>query len=103
MRLPVYTDEHAAYRGLPRYHEPVAHGVGEYVRNMAHTNGLESRSAVFKRGLEGIYDHVSVKHLHRYSNEFSGRHNGRPLDTADQMVRGAEGKRIRYAALVGGV
>ena len=38
----VYTDEHAAYHSLPRHHEAVAHGAGEYVREMAHTNGLES-------------------------------------------------------------
>ena len=35
--------------------------------------------------------------------EFEGRHNQRPLDTADQMrrmVRGAEDKRLRYGDLV---
>ena len=59
----IYTDEHASYRGLNRPHEAVAHGAGEYVRNMAHTNGLESHWALFKRGLDGVYHHVSVKHL----------------------------------------
>ena len=36
-------------------------------------------------------------------NEFSGRHNVRPFDTLDQMrviVRGLEGKRLRYRELV---
>ena len=99
----VYTDEAAAYKGLPRYHEAVAHGAGEYVRQMAHTNGLESHWALFKRGLDGTYHHVSVKHLGRYATEFEGRHNARPLDTADQMaglVKGAAGKRITYASLI---
>ena len=82
----VYTDEAAAYKGLPRYHEAVAHGAGEYVRGMAHTNGLESHWALFKRGLDGVYHHVSVKHLGRYANEFEGRHNARPLDAVDQMA-----------------
>ena len=50
----VYTDEAVAYRGLPRYHEAVAHGAGEYVRGMAHTNGLESHWALFDRGITGI-------------------------------------------------
>ena len=98
----VYTDEAAAYKGLPRYHEAVAHGAGEYVRNMAHTNGLESHWALFKRGIDGVYHHVSVKHLGRYAAEFEGRHNSRPLDTADQMsamVRGSVGKRLSYAGL----
>ena len=61
----VYTDEAAAYQGLNRPHEAVAHSAGEYVRNMAHTNGLESHWALFKRGLDGTYHHVSVKHLSR--------------------------------------
>ena len=46
----VYTDEHAAYKGINRPHEAVAHGAGEYVRLMAHTNGMESHWALFKRG-----------------------------------------------------
>ena len=99
----VYTDEAAAYKGLSRYHEAVAHGAGEYVRNMAHTNGLESFWAMLKRGIDGVYHHLSVKHLHRYAKEFEGRHNARPLDTADQMsamVRGTVGKRLSYAGLV---
>ena len=40
----------------------------------------------------------------RYVDEFSGRHNVRPLDTADQMDRmaaGAVGKRLTYAELIG--
>ena len=101
----VYTDEAAAYKGLPRYHEAVAHGAGEYVRQMAHTNGLESHWALFKRGLDGVYHHVSVKHLGRYAGEFEGRHNNRPMDTEDQMatlVRGAAGKRITYGSLTDG-
>ena len=36
----VYTDEAAAYNRLNRPHEAVAHSVGEYVRDMAHTNGM---------------------------------------------------------------
>lgn len=99
----VYTDEWAAYKGLPRYHEAVAHGAGEYVRQQAHTNGMESFWATLKRAIAGVYHHLSVKHLHRYVNEFAGRHNARPLDTADQMsamVKGAVGKRLRYATLI---
>ncbi len=45
---------------------------------MAHTNRLESHWALFKRGIDGVYQHISVKHLGRYTNEFEGRHNARP-------------------------
>ena len=100
----VYTDEAAAYRGILRAHETVAHGAGEYVREMAHTNGMESHWAMFKRGIAGVYHHISVKHLPRYSTEFEGRHNRRPMDTAAQMgrmAREAYGKRLTYATLIG--
>ena len=100
----VYTDEAAAYRRLNRPHEAVRHSAGEYVNGMAHTNGIESFWAMLKRGYIGIYHWMSAKHLHRYVNEFSGRHNIRPLDTLGQMaamVRGMDGKRLTYAALIG--
>ena len=99
----VYTDEASAYVGLPRTHETVKHSAGEYVREMTHTNGLESHWALFKRGIDGTYHHISVKHLGRYSTEFEGRHNSRPLDTEEQMqlmAQGADGKRLRYLDLV---
>lgn len=100
----VYTDEARAYDGLNRKHETVKHSVGEYVRDMAYTNGLESFWAMLKRGHDGTYHHFSVKHLERYVTEFEGRHNQRPLDTADQMGNmavGAVGKRLQYGTLIG--
>ena len=100
----VYTDEAAAYEGMPhRSHWTVKHGAGEYVKRQAGTNGIESFWALMKRGLHGTYHHVSAKHLGRYVNEFSGRHNDRPSDTVDQMgrmVKGMEGKRLRYEDLI---
>ena len=93
----VYTDEHPAYAQLPN-HEAVRHSVKEYVHGQAHTNGIESFWAVLKRGYVGTYHNMSVRHIGLYVNEFAGRHNARPLDTADQMgamVQGAHGKRMR--------
>ena len=100
----VYTDEAPAYSGLRRSHEAVRHSVGEYVRDMAHTNGVESHWAMLKRGHDGVYHHFSPKHLDRYVTEFEGRHNTRPLDTADQMalmVQKSVGKRLTYERLIG--
>ena len=99
----VFTDEAAAYDRLNRPHQTVAHSVGEYVQDMAHTNGMESFWALLKRGYVGIYHWMSGKHLDRYVTEFEGRHNGRPKDTLTQMadlVRGCIGKRLRWVDLI---
>lgn len=101
----VYTDEARAYNGMDRKHKAVSHSVGEYVNGEIHTNGLESFWSMLKRGYMGTYHHMSPKHLHRYVNEFAGRHNARPLDTRHQMakmVRGMDGKRLRYEDLIKG-
>ena len=97
----VYTDDHGGYKGLPN-HETVRHSVKEYVNGMAHTNGIESFWAMLKRGYVGTYHRMSPKHLGRYVDEFSGRHNQRESDTIDQMVamvRGMDGKRLKYKDL----
>ena len=82
----VYTDEARAYQGIPFDHETVRHSVGEYVRDMASTNGMASFWAMLKRGHQGIYHKFSPKHLDRYVTEFAGRHNKREADTVDQMT-----------------
>ena len=94
----VYTDGASAYRGRPN-HEAVHHSVGEFVRGMAHTNGVESFWAMLKRGYQGVYHQMSPKHLQRYVDEFAGRHNLRELDTIDQMrllAAGMVGRRLLY-------
>ncbi len=99
----VYTDDASACQGIPFKHEAVNHSAGEYMRKQAHTNGIESFWALFKRGHVGTFHHVSEKHLARYVREFAGRHNVRNRDTIDQMneiVDGMIGKRLRYRELV---
>ena len=99
----VYTDDHKGYHGLPFEHETVKHSISEFVRDQAHTNGIESFWAMLKRGYHGTYHHMSAKHLQRYVNEFSGRANVREFGTLEQMdvlVRGMAGKRLPYKELV---
>lgn len=102
----VITDDFPAYRGLKYYnHKTVKHSVGEYVRDMAHTNGIESFWALLKRGYYGIYHYMSAKHLHRYVGEFSYRHNTAKVDTIVFMGMTAErmtGKRLTYKELING-
>ncbi len=98
----VFADEASAYSRLNRPHEAVVHSVGEYARDMAHINGLESFWSTLQRGYVGIYYWMSGKHLVRYVTEFEGRHNNRPNDTLTQiadLVRGCIGKRLRYVDL----
>ena len=103
----VYTDQATAYESLRFgfHHEAVNHSAGEYVREMAHTNGIESFWAALKRGYQGTFHHFSAKHMNRYVGEFAGRHNDRPLDTIDMMgvmVQGMVGRRLTREALVYG-
>ena len=101
----VYTDEAAAYQGIKhRSHWTVKHSAGEYVKDHASTNSIESFWAMLKRGIHGTYHHISRKHTGRYVSEFAGRHNERPKDTVDQiqgLIRGMEGKRLTYSDLTG--
>ena len=63
------TDEWSGYFALGGHfasHESVSHKADEYVRGDAHTNTAEGYFSIFKRGMKGIYQHCSEKHLHRY-------------------------------------
>jgi len=54
----VTTNDFSAYHGLGTEgftHKRVRHSVGQFVRDMAHTNGIESFWALPKRGYYGIY------------------------------------------------
>ena len=98
----VYSDGEPAYASLPQ-HEAVKHSVGEYVRGMAHTNGMESFWSMLKRAHMGTFHKLSPKHLDRYVQAFAGKHNVRDADTLAQMialVAGLVGKRLMYRDLI---
>ena len=101
----LYTDDTSAYKGTGRPHESVKHSVGEFVRGMAHTNGVESFWSTLKRAHKGVYHRLSAKHLQRYVSMFAGRQNVREMDTLAQMqhvVAGMVGRRLMYRDLVAG-
>jgi len=101
------SDEHPAYNGMDGLffrQDRVNHSADEYVKGMAHTNGIESVWAVLKRGLHGIYHHVSEKHLARYVDEFSFRLNEGNVERhtwerLESFVNAIAGKRITYKEL----
>ena len=99
----VYTDEAAAYHGLPYEHEAVSHSVHEYVRDQIHTNGIESFWATLKRAHTGTFHKMSKKHLDRYVRQFAGKHNIRDADTIEQMkftMACLVGRRLLYRDLI---
>jgi len=80
----------------------VNHAAGEYVRDDAHSNTVESYFAVLKRGVYGTFHHVSQAHLNRYLAEFDFRYNNRAAlgvtdaMRSDEVLRGIGGKRLTY-------
>lgn len=75
----VITDEFKSYIPLERNgysHYVVNHSL-EFAHEGVHTNGIESFWATLKRGILGIYHHVSTQYLQHYVNEFCFRYNNR--------------------------
>lgn len=101
----LHTDESNLYKGSADVfasHETVKHSKGEYVRGDVHNNSAEGFFGVFKKGMKGVYQHCSEKHLNRYVTEFGFRHNTRVAlgyndsQRTDMAVIGTVGKRLTY-------
>jgi len=101
----LHTDESRLYVGSADVfasHETVKHSAGEYARGDVNTNSAEGFFGVFKKGMKGVYQQCSEKHLNRYVTEFGFRHNTRALlgfnDAArtDLAIIGTIGKRLTY-------
>jgi transposase-like protein len=105
------TDGEGQYRIIgPHFarHDTVNHGIEEYVRGDAHTNTIEGYFSILKRGINGVYHHVSAQHLKRYLGEFDFRYNERTalgvedVERATKVVKGVVGKRLTYKQPVDG-
>lgn len=101
----LHTDESRLYHGMDAHfasHEAVKHTAGEYVRGDVTSNTVENYFSVFKRGMRGVYQHCSEKHLHRYLAEFDFRYNNRAKlgvndpERAATLAAGIVGKRLTY-------
>ena len=66
------------------------------------TNTLEGYYSIFKRGMKGVYQHCSEKHLHRYLAEFDFRYSNRSAlgvedqERARKALLGVSGRRLKY-------
>jgi len=102
----VYTDEAASYRSLGSKgygHESVKHSAGEYVKEQASTNSVESFWSLLKRGYIGTHHWWSFKHLHRYIVEYVYRQNTRGITgelALASVIRNGENSRLTYAKLI---
>lgn len=101
----IMTDAFKSYDGLAgEYagHFTVNH-LDEYVRGEVHTNTAENFFSILKRGIDGVYHHVSEAHLPRYLSEFNFRYNTRSAngytdaDRTRLALSMVAGKRLRYA------
>lgn len=62
----IMTDEFKSYKMLRKEfnHKSVNHSLGQYVKGQVHTNTVEGYFSLLKRGINGVFHHVSKKHLH---------------------------------------
>jgi transposase-like protein len=104
----VCTDDFRAYERIPKIftHKSVKHGVGEYVRKegdfKVHTQSVESKFSLLKRGIVGTFHQVSKKHLPLYLAEFDHRFNHRDITDGERTIAAlkcAEGKRLTLKPL----
>jgi transposase-like protein len=108
------TDEHTLYRPVGwnfASHQTVNHSREEYARgkgdDLVTTNTIEGFFSIFKRGLYGVYQHVSEAHLQRYLSEFDFRYSHRIKLGVDDVARtnlcikGAQGRRLTYRTVGG--
>lgn len=101
----IMSDEFGSYKNLNKEfkgHNIVKHSKKEYVRGDVHTNTIEGFWSLMKRGINGIYHHVSHEHMHRYSDEFAYRYNSRKSTDPQRFERffdRVEG-RLTYKKLV---
>ncbi len=74
------TDEFKGYNTVSKktdyIHFRIDH-TKEFSNGFIHTNNIESFWAILKRGIYGIYHHVSIEWLQNYINEFCFRFNHR--------------------------
>jgi transposase-like protein len=107
----IMTDEAARYAKLGdefAKHDAVDHHRGEYgytdrkTGTKINTNTIEGYYSIFKRGIKGVYQHCSEKHLHSYLAEFDFRYSNRSAlgvedaERAQKALKGIEGRRLTY-------
>jgi len=99
------SDEWTGYAGLNNayHHEVVDHGRKQYVNeNGFTTNPLEGAWKNFKGAIKHTHHQVSRKHLQKYADDFTHRHNTRnmnPVGRFENIIQNI-GPRLKYKTLI---
>lgn len=102
----IVTDGLQSYKKIGanyKLHVAVNHAQDEWAIGPYSTNAIEGFWSIFKRGIIGVYHQTSVKHLHRYCNEYAHRYNNRKDSSAEKFadaVKRVSGVRITYKNLI---
>lgn len=80
----IMSDEAGAYRNLYDFgyfnHFSVNHSESEYGRGLVYNNTIEGVWSQLKRGILGVYRHISKEYLQDYINEYAFRYNYRNFE-----------------------
>ena len=86
----IMSDEFRGYDPLSKnnfVHLRVDHTKAFSDHKGTHTNNIESFWATLKRGVYGIYHHISVDYMQRYVDEFCFRYNNRDNDMFEMVLK----------------
>lgn len=79
----IHTDGYKAYTKLPAHgyeHKSTDHGRHQWVDQddkSNYTQNIENVWSHFKRGIKGVYRHISVKYVQLYADEYAWRYSHR--------------------------
>lgn len=77
----IYTDQLGGYQQLTKLgykHKFVNHKKTYVIKGTdIHTNSIEGFWSIFKRGVSGVYTHISPKYLRAYADEYGFRYGNR--------------------------
>ena len=82
------TDGSPSYRSMKKHvhrHESINHEL-EYVRGDVHTQNIDNAWSVFKRGIYGVFHHISEDYLPCYLSEFDFRRNWRKVTDVERFL-----------------
>ena len=88
-KATIITDEFKGYNCLDKEHKhlKVNHSKGYVGSEGQHINNVETFFSTLKRGIVGIYHHVSSKYLQNYIDEFCFRYSNRSGEMFNLLIK----------------